>query len=1005
MAQPTRSGHAASRTIMAGSPAAHLAVGLIMSLAMGPAASAGGLPWLFHAAGSDGAADYSGHGVDDTSWTPLELPDRDWLGRAGDAYTYGWYRYHFIPDPAFTGRDMVLKLGIIDDVDATYCNGSPIGQTGSFPPQTTTAYNVDREYIIPAQGLRYGADNVLAVKVYNIIGTGGLLGKPRLGYRLAGSDSWLVSSAGTDGQADRSDPALPDSAWDRAPMPDVEWDKRQPQDGVYGWYRLHFEAPGSWRERELVLDLGFCLDADRAFVNGRLIGASGSFPPEHRTAASRPRLYEVPPDALRYGADNVLAVQVYNDTARGGIWGRPAILAAEEAGPPAGRAIEHARRLRSAGRHAEAWQAIRGLWDQTTDAPWRAALLGELTALYEASGQDDDALAAFSQLSRDYREVSPPRDAVLAVCRIQGRRGALSDAASYMGEDRHTQGRWWLRYGVGAFVLCAAGGDCEVYGAPGAYSFSDAFGRRKPEGSEPLLYWATRADEAESLRMHWVAAVATNDPRAPWNPVIRDGTFAWWDDKGEEHPFDEAGPDLRISLTIPEGLWRLGVYQVDPDWGDTWHPRLHDLVLSDEEGSVLATADTGKFSQGAWQLFCVRGPLQATLRVCKGPSICAIVSALALDRLGGAPGLPVGSTEGAPGPSPWEDVRGAAEAYRDALASLDAADPLTREGADEVRGAWQGWHLALDLAAPDDRVEALFERFCGALAREEGDGGLADRLLACSSACFAQRRYRAAQMLDARWLTLWSRGEAPSGRPLDLAGRWLPVDDAFACTAFEAELERAAGLPGPEAADTIASLALPSASQGRALVPVVRSPSVHSIEGDPQLSALGRAVGIASFPQRAIDRLRGIPDAARSGLCHELAVKWCRSLLPAALGTPGGADSVLAELDRALQDSLGIADARADVLKSKVWVLSRAGRIDEAVKAADEFWGCEPTVPVLKGFVGTVLGEALARAGRYEEARASYRRALEACVGAEPQYADIARRALAELDRLSPMPG
>jgi len=95
--------------------------------------------WLFHPVGGDGATDFSALDLDEAQWFAVELPDRDWDRRQSGDSVYGWYRYHFTADAAFTGRDMVLKLGIVDDADATYCNGVQIGQTGAFPPQASSA--------------------------------------------------------------------------------------------------------------------------------------------------------------------------------------------------------------------------------------------------------------------------------------------------------------------------------------------------------------------------------------------------------------------------------------------------------------------------------------------------------------------------------------------------------------------------------------------------------------------------------------------------------------------------------------------------------------------------------------------------------------------------------------------------------------------------------------------------------------------------------------------------
>ncbi len=960
--------------------------------------------WLCKTVGVPAEADYSAPEVPDTDWTPVPLPDRDWDERGNYRSDFGWYRYHFTPDPAFSGRDMVLKLGIVDDVDATYCNGTLIGQTGAFPPQASSAYNVDREYLIPADVLRYGVDNVLAVKVYDMGGIGGLLGSPRLGYRLSEQEQWLFQAAGKDGEADYSEPALDDSGWGTAPMPDDEWDKRQPQDGVYGWYRLHFTAPEAWREQALVLDLGLALDVDQAFVNGTAIGGAGEFPPQARTASGEPRLYALPPECLNWGGDNVLAVKVYNHSGRGGLWGRPAILFAEGEGTdPILESLAIARRLRLAGKHAEAWQAIAGLWEQTEGKPQRPALLNELTALYEASGQDADAVETLTRLLREHPSSSPSREAALALGRVQERLGGLSETASYLGEDRRTKGDWWLSYGTDAFVLCLAGGDCDLFGHPGSLCFSNAMhGKDTLHGEPPLTYYSRTSEPDSWMTVGWIGAPVTDDPRASYNPLTRKGLLAWWDDGGQTHPSDDAGPDILLRTVIPEGLWRLALYFVDADWAGTWRPREHAIVIGTREGELLAVGDTGKLGQGCWQLFCVRGPIEAEVRVLKGTSPSAVLSAFTLDRMDGpAPpeglDLPAEQLQAAVA-APPADARRAREDYLARQAAAAAEAP-----AKDVLEAWVLLHAALDTVAAPETIQRRLEEYLGLLKQSRQGEAIWSVLERQAAACRQAGDLRAAQLLDRAWAQQVTGDQAAPEASAKLNERvrdWLALDDAFAGSLFDLQLESAAALPAEQATAALAALGTPYLAQGRELLPSVRRVGQTYVEAGAREGVLLRPAGIPSFAQRAVDRLRGIPEAAGSPACRQLAMTWCRQLLGAALETPGGPDAQIAELNRAAEDSLGVADARADVLKTKMWLLVQADRLPEAIEVADEFWALEPTIPLLKGFVGTVLGEALARGGRYDEAAASYRRALEACEGHEQSYADTARRALEEIEKL-----
>ena len=68
------------------------------------------------------------------------------------------------------GRDLVLRIGPIDDMDDTYFNGELIGKTDASTP---AYYSHPRVYTIPARLLRKSG-NVIAIRVFNNYGDGGV---------------------------------------------------------------------------------------------------------------------------------------------------------------------------------------------------------------------------------------------------------------------------------------------------------------------------------------------------------------------------------------------------------------------------------------------------------------------------------------------------------------------------------------------------------------------------------------------------------------------------------------------------------------------------------------------------------------------------------------------------------------------------------------------------------------------------------------------------------------
>jgi hypothetical protein len=69
-------------------------------------------------------------------------------------------------------------LGKIDDVDFTYFNGKLVGQMGQLPPDYETKWNVDRAYTIKTGWINWDQPNTIAVRVFDLVGGGGIYSCP-----------------------------------------------------------------------------------------------------------------------------------------------------------------------------------------------------------------------------------------------------------------------------------------------------------------------------------------------------------------------------------------------------------------------------------------------------------------------------------------------------------------------------------------------------------------------------------------------------------------------------------------------------------------------------------------------------------------------------------------------------------------------------------------------------------------------------------------------------------
>jgi DUF1680 family protein len=119
---------------------------------------------------------------DDLTWANPSFNDKDWTKQPlaksfRKDSSYAWYRISIVIPLSMkttAGKGIKLNLGKIDDADQTYFNGKLIGETGSFPPDYITQWEKQRIYIIPESIVEWDKENVIAVRVYNLVGGMGM---------------------------------------------------------------------------------------------------------------------------------------------------------------------------------------------------------------------------------------------------------------------------------------------------------------------------------------------------------------------------------------------------------------------------------------------------------------------------------------------------------------------------------------------------------------------------------------------------------------------------------------------------------------------------------------------------------------------------------------------------------------------------------------------------------------------------------------------------------------
>lgn len=113
----------------------------------------------------------AGPGFDDSLWRSMSLPGTFEQSEIGQFDGAVWFRRTITLPESWVGKELVLELGPVDDMDATYFNGQLVGSH-----EATGQWQVFRKYTVPS-GLARAGENLVAVRVMDNQGGGGVYGK------------------------------------------------------------------------------------------------------------------------------------------------------------------------------------------------------------------------------------------------------------------------------------------------------------------------------------------------------------------------------------------------------------------------------------------------------------------------------------------------------------------------------------------------------------------------------------------------------------------------------------------------------------------------------------------------------------------------------------------------------------------------------------------------------------------------------------------------------------
>lgn len=344
-------------------------------------------------------------------------------------------------------------------------------------------------------------------------------------------------------------------------------------------------------------------------------------------------------------------------------------------------------------------------------------------------------------------------------------------------EDWRTGGDWVSRYGRQRAVLCAAGSPLNhsVFRGP---DYNHLVGQLGPHRTPD-----------DSLR-HWLHWKQTDLGKVLYDPQVGVRRQSEWDDHGETYPMTWDGPDVWVTLRIPQGAHRLSLYFMNKDgheannrmrdylielrrapddlraepvpfetkgisgaefakhFTDLWKQR-EEILEPLEAQPPLAKSRVRDFWGGVYKSFVIVGPATYWVKVARNYSFNTIVSSVMLDKISGPKTY-------------WDDDRATfMGTVRDTPPDPDAPPPIDPFLLDKVLA---GQNVApmpkTDEQKASERIVAAARRLWNAVEEKQGTReaalqGWALRFQALRAAQTAD----APQVLGANWrwkLALWT---------------------------------------------------------------------------------------------------------------------------------------------------------------------------------------------------------------------------------------------------------
>lgn len=107
-----------------------------------------------------------------------------------------------------------------------------------------------------------------------------------------------------------------DNDWSNKPV-GQSFSAKEIKDNVFAWYRVKIIIPSTLKNvaakrKGLKISLGRIDDVDQTFFNGKLVGQTGSLPPNYQSKWDADRVYFISENEIKWDKENTIAVRVFS---------------------------------------------------------------------------------------------------------------------------------------------------------------------------------------------------------------------------------------------------------------------------------------------------------------------------------------------------------------------------------------------------------------------------------------------------------------------------------------------------------------------------------------------------------------------------------------------------------------------------------------------------------------------------------------------------------------------